>query len=56
VFSLQDQIAIVTGAGSGICAALAESCAAAAVFLAGDEAAFVTGSALVVDGGYLAGK
>ncbi len=30
--------------------------AAAAVFLASDEAAFVTGSALVVDGGYMAGK
>lgn len=30
--------------------------AAAAVFLASDEAAFVTGSAMVVDGGYTAGK
>jgi 2-keto-3-deoxy-L-fuconate dehydrogenase len=30
--------------------------AAAAVFLASDEAAFVTGSALVIDGGYMAGK
>ena len=30
--------------------------AAAAVFLASDEAAFVTGSAMVVDGGYMAGK
>jgi 2-keto-3-deoxy-L-fuconate dehydrogenase len=30
--------------------------AAAAVFLASDEAAFVTGSALIVDGGYMAGK
>ncbi len=30
--------------------------AAAAVFLASDEAGFVTGSAMVVDGGYMAGK
>ncbi|MFM7099779.1 MAG: SDR family oxidoreductase [Verrucomicrobiota bacterium] len=30
--------------------------AAAAVFLAGDESAFVTGSAFMVDGGYTTGK
>lgn len=36
--------------------ALPSEIAAAAVFLASDEAAFVTGSAMVVDGGYMAGK
>jgi len=33
-----------------------EEVAAAAVYLASDEAAFVTGSALILDGGWTAGK
>jgi NAD(P)-dependent dehydrogenase (short-subunit alcohol dehydrogenase family) len=33
-----------------------EEIAAAAVYLASDEAAFVTGSALIIDGGFSAGK
>jgi NAD(P)-dependent dehydrogenase (short-subunit alcohol dehydrogenase family) len=33
-----------------------EEIAAAAEYLAGDDAAFVTGSALIIDGGLSAGK
>jgi 2-keto-3-deoxy-L-fuconate dehydrogenase len=33
-----------------------EEIAAAALYLASDESAFVTGSALVIDGGWTAGK
>jgi NAD(P)-dependent dehydrogenase (short-subunit alcohol dehydrogenase family) len=33
-----------------------EEVAGAAVYLASDEAAFVTGSALILDGGWTAGK
>ena len=33
-----------------------EEIAAAVVYLASDEAAFVTGSALIIDGGFSAGK
>jgi NAD(P)-dependent dehydrogenase (short-subunit alcohol dehydrogenase family) len=33
-----------------------EEIAAAAVYLACDESAFVTGSALIIDGGFSAGK
>jgi len=41
--------------GSGIMAQPAEN-ASAALYLASDESAFVTGSAMAVDGGYTAGK
>ena len=33
-----------------------EEIAAAALYLASDESAFVTGSALIIDGGWSAGK
>jgi NAD(P)-dependent dehydrogenase (short-subunit alcohol dehydrogenase family) len=33
-----------------------EEIAAAALYLASDEAAFVTGSALMIDGGFTVGK
>ncbi|MGA5817534.1 hypothetical protein ACPC54_06700 [Kitasatospora sp. NPDC094028] len=50
--------AVVAGAAGGIGRAVAERCvregAAAVLFLASDEAAFVTGDVLPIDGGHLA--
>lgn len=47
---LQDKVAIVTDTASGMGKEIAE----AAVFLGSDEASFVNGQVLAVDGGWTA--
>jgi len=56
---LSDRIAIVTGGASGIGLAstrrLLEEGAAVVAFLASDDASFITGALIPIDGGYSAG-
>ncbi len=59
---LKDRIVVVTGDGSGIGRLHAlgrigkpEEVARVAVFLSGDDASFMTGASVVVDGGFGSG-
>ena len=56
---LSDRIAIVTGGASGIGLAstrrLLEEGATVVAFLASDDASFITGALIPIDGGYSAG-
>ena len=55
---LSGKAAVVTGGGNGLGAAIAQRMADdiawGAVYLASDEARWVTGAELVIDGGYTA--
>ncbi len=48
---LKDKVAIVTGASKGIVIGQPRDIAPAAVFLASDEAAWITGETLLIAGG-----
>lgn len=56
VVDLSGKLAVVTGAGRGIGAAIADAFARAALFLASPTAGFITGQTLVVNGGTIGGS